>query len=58
MSSEEGSTGGSSVGDEEYDRRAEILYRSMKEVSAHCDKYIECDSYILRKVFRFSAVTS
>ena len=34
MSSEEGSIGGSSVGDEEYDRRAEILYRHMKEVSA------------------------
>jgi len=39
MSSEEGSIGGSSVSDEEYDRRAEILYRSMKEVSANCGKY-------------------
>jgi len=35
MSSEEGSIGGNSVSNEEYDRRAEILYRNMKEVSAN-----------------------
>jgi len=58
MSSEEGSIGGSNVSDEEYDRRAEILYRNMKEVSANCGKYIVWDSYILKQVFRFSALTS
>jgi hypothetical protein len=58
MTSEEGSIGGKSVSDEEYDKRVEILYRNMKEVSANCRKYIVCDSYILKQVFRFSAVTS
>jgi len=58
MSSEEGSSGGRNVSGEEYDRRAEILYRNMKEVSANCGKYIVCDSYILENVFRLSAVTS
>jgi hypothetical protein len=58
MSSEEGSVGGSSVNDEDYDRKAEILYRSLKEVSANCGKYIGCDSNLLKQVFRFSSVTS
>jgi hypothetical protein len=58
MSSEEGSVGGSRVSDEEYDRKAEILYRSLKEVSTNCGKYIGCDSYILKQVFRFSSVIS
>jgi hypothetical protein len=58
MSSEEGSIGGNSVSGEEYDRRAEVLYRNMKEVSANCRKYIVCDSYIFKQVFGFSAVTS
>jgi hypothetical protein len=58
MSSVEESTVGSNVSDEEYDRRADILYRNMKEVSTNCRKYIVCDSYILKQVFRFSTVTS
>jgi hypothetical protein len=57
MSSEEGSVGSSSVSDEDHDRKTEILYRSLKEVSANCGKYIGCDSYILKQVFRFSSVT-
>jgi hypothetical protein len=58
MSSEAGSIGDSSVSVEEYDRRAEILYRNMKEVSKNCGKYIVCHNYILKQDFRFSAVTS
>jgi hypothetical protein len=52
MSTEEGSIGDDSVSDEEYDRRAEILYRNMKEVSANCGKYIVCDIYIFKQVFQ------
>jgi hypothetical protein len=58
MASEEGSFGGGSVSEEEYDRRAGILYDSVKEVSTNCGKYIVYDRYISKKVFRLSVVTS